>query len=176
MKRPVVLIALGWAALVVEAALWPALPTGTFRPDVIVVGVLVLALVGLPVEGIVLTYLLGMMSDLFGGGPRGLEVVSLTFVFLAAHALVTQLDLESAPVLVGIGAATIVGEAVLRVALLEMLAPASDESRLLLRAAPGRCAATVILFILAFGPLRSLHARLGPRHGDRFSRAEVFYR
>lgn len=176
MLRPFAFLAAGWAILVIEVTLSPFVPVELLRPDGIVVLVLVLALVGEPVEGIVLTYLLGMMSDLFAGGPRGLEVVSLTAMFLAAYALVERLYTGSLLALIAIGGVMILAKGLVAVALIEMLAPESVGSSALLRHLPARTFATTVLFVMAFDPLRRLYLRTSSAREDRGHRVFRGYR
>lgn len=176
MARPLIFLTVGWIALLLEVWLFPILPFESLRPDAIVVLVLVLALVGRPMEGIVLTYLLGMMSDLFSGGPRGLEVVSLAAMFLAAYALVERLYTGSLVALIAIGGVMIGVKGLVAFSLLEMLAPESGESGLLLRHLPARSFATMVLFVAAFDPLRRLYGRLSSARDERHPRASRSYR
>jgi hypothetical protein len=170
MNRAMVLVALGWMVLMGEVSAGSLGALGSFRPDAVAVVVLTLALKGSnPFEGLVVTLLLASMLDLLGGGPAGIELVSLTSMFVLAVGLVNRVFLGNLLARTTVGLLLFAFRTSVSVALLRLYDAEGDNALLVLRGLVPSTLATGALFVVAFGPLTQLMARLSPIREERWA-------
>jgi len=133
--------------------------------------VLALALKGSnPFEGLVVTLLLASMLDLLSGGPAGIELVSLTAMFVLAVGLVNRVFLGNLLARTTVGLGLFAFRTLVSVFLLKLYDSDGDSALLVLSGLVPSTLATGVLFVAAFGPLTQLMARLSPVYEERWAR------
>jgi rod shape-determining protein MreD len=161
-SRGTMFVALGWAALIATASLAAILRLQVVVPDLCLLIVLYLGLVGRgtapSLVGIALV--LGYLQDLFSGSPRGLHALAMGAVMVVARAASSRLLVSSMwqQVLVTFLAALVHGALVLALS-----APMYDgEAMQSLRLIPTTALFTAALAPLLFALFRRIDRRLQP--------------
>ncbi|HWP34072.1 MAG TPA: rod shape-determining protein MreD [Thermodesulfobacteriota bacterium] len=85
MRRVGLCLALGAAALLLQATLLAYLPFGVLKPDLVLLFLLYLAVRADPVEGGAVAFALGYGMDLLSGSMFGTFTVTRVGIFYAAH-------------------------------------------------------------------------------------------
>jgi rod shape-determining protein MreD len=94
MKRIAFSFFLGVLFLTLQTTLLPSLPIQRIRPDIVLILILYWGLTYPPVQGGILSLLLGYLMDLFSGNSFGLYTVSRPLLFCMAELFKGRLYLE----------------------------------------------------------------------------------
>ena len=95
-------------AVVLQASVLPVHVAGSFKPDLLLVAMVCLALRGSIASGALLAWLLGLIKDVFSGLYLGLNAFSFLIIFLVIKSISDRLYAESSELfVVTVSAATL---------------------------------------------------------------------
>jgi rod shape-determining protein MreD len=95
-------------AVVLQTSILPVHVTAPFKPDLLLVAMVFLALRGPVAQGALLAWLLGLIKDVFSGLYLGLNAFSFLIIFLVLHSISDLLYAESGELfVVTVSAATL---------------------------------------------------------------------
>ena len=95
-------------AVVLQASVLPVHVAGSFKPDLLLVAMVYLALRGSIASGALLAWLLGLIKDVFSGLYLGLNAFSFLIIFLVIKSISDRLYAESSELfVVTVSAATL---------------------------------------------------------------------
>lgn len=124
MSRWAVIAAAVLAALVVQVALLPAFISPLFKPDLLLIIMVFLALRGEFESGAPLSWGLGLVKDVFGGLYLGLNAFTFLIIFVIIKQISDRLYAESGNVFVVAVSASTLASVLLDLLLLLMFTPA----------------------------------------------------
>lgn len=151
MKRLLLIFLAGLVAVVLQGTVLPYLVVPAWRPDILLLLVLVAGLIEDLPRAVVAALLLGALQDSFCGHSLGLYVSVYLLLVFAAHLLSAHLNVDSIPLLILlIVGGTLVGN-LLVVFFLMTLADTAAALHMVLPALPQRMLANLIgAFLLLF--------------------------
>ncbi|MEI6214492.1 MAG: rod shape-determining protein MreD [Desulfuromonadales bacterium] len=95
-RKTTILLILGIiAAAAVQISILPVFVRPSFKPDLLLIVMVLLALRGPFVTGALLSWLLGMFEDVFGGVYLGLSATSFLFTFIVIKSVSDRLYADS---------------------------------------------------------------------------------
>lgn len=163
MSRPLVYFLLGFAFIVLQTTLLPAMLPLHFKPDLLLILVVYLGLNEGYVRGGALAYLLGCLQDVFAAGYPGLYGLAFLGTFLAVRGAVARLNTESSVLLLLLVSAGTLLQSALLLFALGFFADAGALWVIVLKGLPVQILLNLVAAFLLIKATAWLQRRFAPR-------------
>ncbi|NIQ95783.1 MAG: rod shape-determining protein MreD [Desulfuromonadales bacterium] len=154
---------LGLLFMLLQTTIIPWVVPALFKPDLLLILVIYIGLGEPLLRGAALTYLLGMLHDVFAGSYLGLYGLVFLVLFLAARGAMRWFDTENSPLLLAMVFFGTLLKGGLVIFVLGLFADAGQVWPLVLKNLPTQAFASLVAAMLILSGLSRLQRMLGPR-------------